>query len=538
MDIKNITKKILNMKNILGTFLLALVLLSACKKEDLLPEASRIFRPTAAKDGINAPSNYIEVTWLASKEAVSYTAQVSIDSFKTVAVSMDVDTNYALFENLLYDQLYQIRVKAIAADTSKNSKFADLEPIKTPKFPTILKSPTLNDLSDAAALVSWRKEGLPVTAIKVYLEDKVTLVREISLTNIDRDSTYRLVSNLQPTTKYYMELYSGTTLRGYDYYTTKAPFSGILVDLREIEGRPNVLNDTLPTVASGSTIILKKGQTYNLTSSYKLDKTLTFVSGNDPVNPNLAVIKIPNNSSLDVKAGATIDSVVFRNVKLIADNGYGSSYVINVGSSCNIGTLKFDAVEASDFRGLARIKTGGVTIDRFEINNSIIDSIGSYGVVNVDNAGAQIKDFVFTNSTFAKIQYFVSSKNSSNSVLVESCTFNEAPLAGKYLINFSTNPTNLVTQGIKIYNSILGIGDANGGTSAAVKGYSAASGVIIDVNNTFTLADRVATNDFANITAYIRPSTEVFTSPSTFNFKIKDNGFSGRSSAGDPRWRL
>ncbi|HET8830076.1 MAG TPA: DUF5123 domain-containing protein [Pelobium sp.] len=520
------------MKKILGTFLLALVLLSACKKEDLLPEASRIFRPTVAKDGVNSPSNYIEVTWLSSKEAVSYTAQLSIDSFKTVAVSMDVDTNYALFENLLYDQLYQIRVRGNATDTAKNSKFADLGEVKTPKFPTILNSPTLNDLSDESALVSWEDEGLAVTNIKVYLEDKTTVVKEVALTDIDRDSTYRLVTNLQPSTKYYMELYSGTTLRGYSFYTTKAPFSGILVDLREIEDRPNVLIDTLPTVASGSTIILKKGQTYNITSSYAIDKTLTFVSGNDPINREPAVINLPSN--FDTESGATIDSIVFRNVVLTTDDGYSSKYVMNISRACNIGTIKFDGCEASNFRGLVRIKTGDVTVDNFIINNSKINSISGYGVINVDNGGAKVNNFVFTNSTFAKVEKFIASKNDANSILIESCTFNEAPSGGNYLIDFSSFN---ITLGIKIYNSIFGIGyDVGKGTG--VRGYRAASGVIVDVSNTFSLSDYVATNGFANVTAYTRSSTDVFTEPSSFNFKIKDNGFPGRSTAGDPRGRL
>lgn len=520
------------MKKILGIFLLGLIVLSACEKEELLPEAARIFRPTAAKDGIAAPSNYIEVKWLASKDAVSYQVQISIDTFKTVAASMDVDTNYVLFEDLLYNQLYQIRVRGIAADSSKSSAFADLGAIKTPKFPTILNSPTLNDLSDAAAKVSWKTEGLPVTAIKVYQEDKTTLVKEVQLTATDITNMYHLVSNLQPSTKYYIELYSGTTLRGYDFYTTKAPFSGILVDLREIQGRPNVLIDTLPLIQSGSTIILKKGQVYNITSSYQLDKTLTFVSGNDPVNPHQAVIKLPSN--FDAKSGAAIDSIIFRNVTLTTDNGYGSAYVLNIGNSSNIGTIKFEGCNASNFRGLVRIKTGGVTIDNFEIINTVIDSISGYGVINVDNATAKVNNFVFKNSTFAKIEKLIASKNSSNSVLIESCTFNEAPFGGQYLIDFNSFA---VTTGIKIYNSILGIGYSNSG-NVTVRGYRAASGVTLDVSNSFTLSDYVGTNGFTNITPYTRPSTEVFTDPLKFDFKIKDNGFPGRSSAGDPRWRL
>src|SRR5690606_29332524 len=140
---------------------------------------------------------------------------------------------------------------------------------------------------------------------------------------------------------------------------------------------------------------------------------------------------------------------------LTTDDGYGSAYVINIGNSGNIGTIKFDACNASKFRGLVRIKTGGVNVDNFEINNSVIDSISGYGVINVDNSGAKINNFIFKNSTFAKVEKFIASKNSANSILIESCTFNEAPSGGNFLIDFNSNN---ITLGIKVYNTIFGIG--------------------------------------------------------------------------------
>ncbi|RKD17157.1 hypothetical protein BCY91_03175 [Pelobium manganitolerans] len=519
------------LKNILGFCLLSIILLSACKKEEMA-DAPRIFRPTLAKDGLVSPSNYIEVNWLSSKDAVAYNVQLSIDSFKTIAATMDVDTNYALFENLLYDQLYQVRVKGIAADTSKSSAYADLGEIKTPKFPTILNDPVLADVSDAAVKMSWRTEGAAVTSIKVYQEDKTTLVKEVALTDNDRSKGYRLVSGLQAATKYYLELYSDAKLRGYNFYTTKASYAGTLVDLREIEGRPNVLIDTLPKVESGSTIILKKGETYNITSAYQIDKTLTFVGGSDPVNPEPAIIKLPSN--FDFKSGATVDSVIFRDLTLTTDDGYASAYVLNISQSCNVGTIKFDNCIASNFRGLMRIKTGGVTVDNFVINNSTVTRISGYGVANADNAGAVINHHVYTNSTFAKIEKFVASKSAAQSILVENCTFNEAPSGGNYLIDMGSFN---VAQGIKILNSIFGIG-YDVGKGVSVKGYRAASGVTVDISNSFALSDLVTDTSFSGLTVHSRPSTEVFTDPAVFNFKIKDNGFAGRSNAGDPRWRL
>ena len=40
------------------------------------------------------------------------------------------------------------------------------------------------------------------------------------------------------------------------------------------------------------------------------------------------------------------------------------------------------------------------------------------------------------------------------------------------------------------------------------------------------------------ITRYPGTSTDLFEDPANGNFKIKDKSFVGKSSAGDPRWRL
>jgi hypothetical protein len=47
---------------------------------------------------------------------------------------------------------------------------------------------------------------------------------------------------------YTIFLYSGSIVRGWADFTTKAPFSGILIDLRGITGRPSVLADTIPVI--------------------------------------------------------------------------------------------------------------------------------------------------------------------------------------------------------------------------------------------------------------------------------------------------
>ena len=534
-QLKNYRSKKVIMKNIIGAFLLAMVLLTACKKEEVLPDALRLFRPVSTKEGLVSPSNYIEARWQAVKDAASYTVELSRDTFKTIDVSLTLDTNYVIFEKLKYFQLYQVQVRANASNEAKNSKFSFLGAIKTPKFPTILNTPSINDVTDAAVKVSWISAGATVSKIRVYLNsDRTTLIKEVALNSTDVTNQYKIVSGLSGSKSYYIELYSNTTLRGFDIYNTKAPFSGVVVDLRDIENRPNVLVDTLPVVPSGSTIILKRGLVYNIPTAYDLDRTVIIVSGDDLLNPNQATINLISN--FNIKASSTIDSIVFRNVRLRSDS-YSGKYVMNISKAANIDKIKFDGCNAAVFRGLVRLQSAVININTFEVNNCVIDSISNYGVINVDNANCKVNDFVFKKSTFYRVEKFITSRQNSNSILIENCTFNEAPFGGNYLIDFSQSATNNITAGIKFYNNILGIGYSNSG-NVAVRGFRANASVNVDVSNSFTLSDYSnASNPFPNITAYTRPSTEVFTNPATFNFKIKDDSFPGKNSAGDPRWR-
>lgn len=529
---KNYRSKKVIMRNIIGTFLLGLVLFSACKKEVALPEASRLFRPVSAKVGLYSPSNYIEAKWQVIKDAVSYTVEISRDTFKTVDVTLTIDSSYALFENLKYAQLYQVHVRANALDSTKSSKYSYLGDIKTPKFPTILNTPTISDFTDAAVRMSWVASGAAVTKIRVYLNsNRTTLVKEVTLSASDITNQYRIVTGLQGSTAYYMELYSNTTLRGYDLYTTKAPFSGIVIDLRDISGRPSVLQDTLPLIPSGSTVILKKGLTYNIAATTSLSKTVTITSGDDLSIQDPAVVFFSSN--FNFVAGSTIDSLVFKNI-VLRGSDYAGKYVFNTTASANVGKISFQNCTAEIFRGVIRLQSGTTTVNDINFNNCVIDSISNYGVVNVDNAACKALNISFTNSTIYKVEKFItSSKQSGNSVLVNNCTFNEAPLSGNYFIDYNAQ---LVTSGIKITNCIFGIGKNKAGATT-VNGVRA-TGSSLDASNNYAASDYlVSLFPIPNMTQYTKPTAAIFQSPATGNFKLIDTSFPGRNTAGDPRWR-
>ena len=136
--------------------MVAILVIAACKKVEDPGEAPRLFRPvlkealaseaaefqTQARSKAKRESSrsststrqWIKASWQAVKGADSYTAQISTDTFKTIAATLVVDTNYVLFENLKWEKLYQVQVKANAKDTSHNSGIASLGAIKTARL--------------------------------------------------------------------------------------------------------------------------------------------------------------------------------------------------------------------------------------------------------------------------------------------------------------------------------------------------------------------------------------------------------------------
>lgn len=512
------------------SFLLLMAIVCSCKKEDDLGEAPRLFRPVI-KGTLETTGNFIQASWQDVKSAESYTLQLSRDTFKTIDRSVKIDSAKALVEELQWDKLYQVQVRANHADSSKNSKFGYLGEIKTPKFPTIVKFATINDVTETSAIMRWISSGAAVTEIRVYDRRGGTLLQTVTLSAADIQNEYKVITNLSGATSYDIELYSGNTLRGYETYTTKTPFSGVVIDLREISGRPSVLQDTLPTAPSGSLIILKKGLVYTVTSTVSLSKTVTIASGDDLLSQVPASIYFTGN--LNFAAGSVIDSVSFVNVNIVGSD-YSSKYVFNNSNAATIGKLKFDNCKLQIFRGVVRLQSGATTINNFEINNSVVDSISGYGILTVDNVSCKVENIRITNSTVSRTELVIQSKKqASNAVLIENCTFYRAPNGGTYLIDYENFG---VTAGVTLNNNIFSVGKDNKG-NASPRGVRVNNNLISALNN-YATSDYVnGGNPIPNLIPYIRPSSDLFTNPGQNNFTIKDAGFPGRSTAGDPRWR-
>ncbi|CAN5720520.1 DUF4957 domain-containing protein [soil metagenome] len=525
----------ITLKNIFFTVIILSTVMIACKKTDDLGEAPRLFRPVL-KDPLESNGNWIKASWQAIKGSASYTAQVSRDSFKTIAATITADTNYVLFENLAYDKLYQVQVTANATDPAHNSNISFLGEIKTARFPTILNVPTSAEVNDEAVKVTWTTGGAVVTDIKILLATDSSVVKSVTLSPMDVANQYAIVAGLNGSTSYIIYLYSGTTVRGWADFTTKVPLSGNLIDLRNITGRPSVLADTIPLIASGSTVVLKRGETYEIATSINLDKSIKFIGGTDLLEPAQPIIYMPAN--FNIAAGSVIDSIVFTDVT-IRGSDYASKYCFNINQDCSIGTLKFESCLAEIMRGLVRTQSKPVLITNFTVNNCIIDSIAGYGVLTVDVTSSKVDNIKITNSTIYKAEKILTSRNNSNSVIIENCTFNEAPRGGNYFIDYSISASNEVALPVSFKFNIIGSGKSNSGNTD-VRGYRLGANSVMDVSSVYVLSDYISTNatgPLPNVIPYARSSTDVWQDPLNGNFKIIDNLFPGRNTTGDPRWR-
>lgn len=516
------------MNKVLSILALTVLLYTSCKKEDDLT-MPRLFRPVAVGT-LTADSNTIEAAWQPIAGAAGYTIEVSRDTFRTIDMSVSVDTSTAFVKKLLFNQLYQVQVKAVARDTTMNSKWSFLGSIKT--LSSILRSPDVNDITLNSVRARWITKGAPVTSIKVVKRSDKSVAANVTLTATDLTNMYKVIDGLEASTQYTMYLYSDNDERGFVDFSTKAPFTDTLIDLSGITGRPGVLQDTLPKVPSGSTILLNRSETYTISAATTIDKTLTIMSAPDLTNPIKARIYITSNFVFG--AGATIDYIEFNDVYLQSDN-YGSRYVFNNSNSAQIGKLVFSNSRIEIFRGLCRLQAGTVNIGDFIINNCIVDSIGNYFVLNI-NAASKVDNISFTNSTFYKVEGVIASASASNSLTVSDCTFNEAPLGNNRNVYFDFGTLN-IPNGVNITNCLFGIGKVSGGATT-VRDIKVGTGTSVGVINSYKTTDHITGgNEFQTLTSANRKSTELWQNPYNGIFIIADQLFTGRNSAGDPRWR-
>ncbi|CAN5898070.1 hypothetical protein BH24BAC1_BH24BAC1_22230 [soil metagenome] len=519
--------------NALLPVLLVGLLTTACKEVEEL-EPMRLFTPAGAIRSVSGETQ-VRLTWNPSlyttpAQGITYTVEVAADTLFQTPVLLSVVTDTAgvvlTDEQLQVRQRYFARIRANALDGRPESKTVVSNGFMI-RGEQIFQTPTGSEITDRAVLLRWRASpGLT----RITLTPVGGTPVEVPLTEADGAARQKLIRGLTPNTVYRAEIFRTNQSKGIITFTTSPALVGNVIDLTEFTDRPSVLADTLPQIASGSIVVLRRGMTYTVSSAVNLSRSVTIMSEN-VIDPNLATIFFTSN--FNVAAGSVIDSLVFRDVAMRSDN-YGSRYVFNISNASTIRRIKFESSHAEIFRGIVRLQSAGINVNEFIVTNSVIDSVSNYGVLSIDHASATVNNIVFRNSTFYKMERPLFSRSNSTSILVENNTFNETPEATRYLIDYGSAN---VTAGIQVRNNIFGPGKwlAN---SQAGRGIRASSTSLIDASGNYATADYEATsNEIPNLIQYPGTSFDLFQDPRNGNFTLKDPAFAGRTTAGDPRWR-
>ncbi len=523
-------------------FVSVLIVITAvsCTKTEGIKPANLPRQFTPGDINIDKTQTSATLSWshVFSTKATTYTIQLSDDSTfaGTPLLSKVIDTNSIVLTDTILQprKVYFARVKANAVGSSAESRYWLVSSRFSITGEQIFQALTVSDIIDNGVLLKWNPTPGLTTIVLTPLAGGTA--KTINLTAADLTASQRIVSGLSANTNYSAEIFSGTRSRGYLVFKTTAPLTGNIVDLRDFTGRPNLLMDTLPVVPAGSIILLKRGETYNISTTTNIDKTISIRSGADLTAASTKAI-IYFTSNFNFGAGAAIDSIEFNDLYMYSSD-YSGKYVFNTTNDATVGKLKFLNSTIEIFRGVARIQKGNTTVSNYIINNCVIDSLSNYGLLTVDNATCKVDNVSVTNSTIYKAErIIVSSKNTLNSVTIKNCTFNEAPYSnGTYYIVDAGSGN--VSGGIAISNSIFGRGKTNG-DSTSVKEIRVGSGTTISSSFNYETSDRVISSaPITPVIVYTGTSYDLWEDPNAGNFQIKDRSFAGRTSAGDPRWYL
>jgi hypothetical protein len=408
---------------------------------------------------------------------------------------------------------------------------------------------TTENVIDKAVRLYW-KPNPDLTKIVITPAGGAPI--DIVLNSTDLAATMRQINSLTPATNYTAEIFAGVKSKGTLLFITKAGVVGNVIDLRDISitKKPNILLDTLPDIAPGSTVLLKRGASYALATSYNFDRTVTIQSGLD-FGTNLAFIKPTGsaaaaNVAFNIVAGSTIDSLVFKDLilkgsRVASPFSYNSDYLFNISNVGTIGKIKLENCTVKMLRGVVRLQTGstGTKITDYLVNNCVMDSIREYGLVSVATANNAIKNIKITNSTVSRARRFIIHSVTGNSSLaIDNCTFNELPSGALAAANYFIDYGSANTASMTMKNSILGKVWNETNTGTAIFGIRAGSTTQLIVTNTYSTSDFVnTTNPLPGLSVYSATAANLFTDFNNDNFKIKEANFIGKATAGDPRWR-
>jgi hypothetical protein len=501
---------------------------------------------TAASAETNVTLSW-EAALFTSPGSVNYKVDVSDDPGNfTSPVFTTTTPNLSVVitdDVLVVRKNYFVRITTVGNEETADSKTVQAGPfvISGEQFLTPVTS---DEVIDTSVKLDWK---ISSDLTKLVVTPPGGPPVEYLLTAAEKTAGAKQVNGLKASTTYTVDILAGTKNKGTIQFTTKAGLTGNIIDLRNISvvTKPNILTDTLPDIASGSIVLLKRGSSYGIssTANFNFNKSVTIQSGLD-FGTDLATLRM--SAAFNVVAGSVIDSLVFKDINIKGGRpnraSFDSDYILNANAAATISKVRLENCNVNILRGMIRGQAAapGVKYGNYFVNNCKVDSIKDFAVAAASGASA-FANIKITNSTFYRIRkMIIHNIAGNNSVSLDNVTVYEAPggaavATTNYMMDFGTNNS---AGGISIKNTIFGKTWDETGAGTLSSGIRAGSSTNVNSTNSY------ATNDFVNnsspipgLSTYNGPSTSLFVDPVNFNFRIKDSNFAGKSSAGDPRWR-
>lgn len=522
---------------------------TSCDPEETLEPAPRLFRPSSIL--LESGGNWIQAVWLKIKGASNYQLEISRDSFLTIDKTAETTEPRYIFEDLQWDVTYQVRIKCIGEDIT--SEYFVCEDVVVADFPTKLVNIATDDIIDNSVIVRWTNQTEPYTTLKVYTESD-SLVKTVTLTAEEYAVGSKVISGLSAGKDYKVMAFVGDEYLGKKRFTTKPAqdFGQNVIDLRSLipdsayTKLTQLFMDSVCNANSGQkfTIVLDGGVKYKIpTLNVSKNVDLVITTGLSFAGNAIMVV----NSNFGIMAAETVNSITISNVIFIdgvdagkkkTDANYGGTYLFNFNQAGgNLNSLLLSGCDIRYKRGVVRLQTTA-TLNTVTIENCLIDSIGGYGIVNIDNAASTVLDIVVKNSTISHAdKIFVGSKPtiSPNSLTMENVTTCFAPSSGVYIADFNGKA---VPGGITLKKCLFGMGKDGLGINGV-----RSSNAPLTVDQCYRASDLIWYSA-AGAVAPASPLNDVldcglttaalFASPATINYKITAPSLVNK--IGDPRW--
>lgn len=540
--------------------------IASCSDDDNLTTADALFRPVINADdnvemGLDANKvPYMTVKWDNYSSANQYTVKVVPTDASIAAKEITTSELTCTFNDLEYDKEYFVYISSANTNNGLSSKEYSIT-ATTPDFPTSLITPANTDIIDIQARISW-PQSVSYDKLVIKHDSDDAIVGEVVVTDADNAQGEKIIGGLEPKTTYKVEAWKNGSYQGKKRITTTASesYSGNVVDLRNLDEKESlkwVSTDHMDSLVNeypdqDITIVMQGGMDYRL-ETVKLPSTkgsIKFVTGLSL--KGYAVWHVTGN--FDLPNGVDLGGIYFEKIdftddetKLKTSSNYGGTYLFNQNSDAKIGTVSLKSCNVRYKRGVLRIRSTNV-VENFIADDCVFEYIGGYGITNVDNNGACIKNIKVTNSTFANcVRLFVNTKSKDiecGTAEIDHCTFVYFSGSSRGLIELQEKTWS---GGITIKNSIYGsAGEVHTKPQEGIKGWTGT--VVPTTDNVFFSSDLVwamkddgtPNNAFEGTTlssdtkgTFKDPNPEGELMPGDYTLINSD---AIKAKVGDPRW--